>query len=67
MVLMRLTATRNYRFLFHYQYDVGIIKSIDYEMAFNILRTDRDKFDKPLKDALIKVAQIVLGEEIMRT
>ena len=52
-------------FLFHYQYDVGIIKSIDYENGIEYYSVpDRDKFDKPLKDALIKVAQIVLGEEI---
>ncbi|WP_127837209.1 CGNR zinc finger domain-containing protein [Clostridium prolinivorans] len=52
-------------FLFHYQYNVGIIKAIDYENGIDYFTApNKDKFDKLLKDALIRVAHIVLGEEI---
>lgn len=52
-------------FLFHYQHEVGIIKSIDYENGIEYYtEPDTSKFDIAMKTALVDIAKIVIGEEI---
>lgn len=52
-------------FLFHYQYEVGIIKSFDYESGIRYYsQPNMTKFNDHMKKALIDIARLIIGEEI---
>lgn len=52
-------------FLFHYQYEVGIIQSYDYEGGIQYYsQPDKTKFNDHMKKALIDIARLIIGEEI---
>lgn len=52
-------------FLFHYQNEVGIIKSYDYENGIQYYcPPDQSKFNDLMKKALINIARLIIGEEI---
>jgi hypothetical protein len=52
-------------FLFHYQYEVGIIQSFDYESGIQYYsQPDKTKINDHMKKALIDIARIIIGEEI---
>lgn len=51
-------------FLFHYEYEVGIIKTISYSSIDYYTAPDTTKFNTNLKKALIDIAEIVVSEEI---
>lgn len=52
-------------FLFHYQYEVGIIRSFNYDRGIQYYRQpDTTKFNDHMKKALIDIARLVIGEEI---
>lgn len=52
-------------FLFHYQYEVGIIKSFDYDNGIQYYsQPDMSKFNDNMKKALIEIARLTIGEEI---
>lgn len=52
-------------FLFHYQYEVGIIRSFDYESGIQYYtKPDKTKFNEQMKKAIIDIARLVISEEI---
>jgi len=52
-------------FLFHYQYEVGVIQSFTYEDGIKYFSNPTpSNFNESMKSALLKIARIVIGEEI---
>lgn len=51
-------------FYFHYQYEVGIFKEVSIDRISYFSKPNRDNFTDEMKTALLKIAKIVIGEEI---
>lgn len=51
-------------FYFHYQYEVGIFKDVNIDHLSYYSNPNRDNFTDDMKAALLKIAKMVIGEEI---